>query len=99
MLDAEAGDCVTLARSPSCVELYLLQGERSLRTREQAIEAAARAASLSRVLVDRAEGGTALVYARGSFDATVTLWTGARSRRCLARPARDCADVIRVVRR
>lgn len=95
----KSGDCVTLARSPSCVEVFYLSGDLGLGAREDATVEAARDNEWSLVKEDRAAGGSAFVFRRGNMRATVELWADPKYERCLAAPSADCADFIRVDRR
>jgi hypothetical protein len=95
----EEGDCVELARSPSCVHVYFVTERLSLAERVDAVEAAARAESWK---LDRKEvllGATELRLRRGRLRAFVSLRADAfRGGECPADRAKDCADVVMVER-
>jgi hypothetical protein len=95
----EEGDCVELARSPSCVHVYFAAERLSLAERVDAVETAARAGSWK---LDRKEvllGATELRLRRGRLRAFVSIRSDAfGGGDCAADRAKDCADVVMVER-
>jgi hypothetical protein len=99
ILVEEEGDCVELARSPSCVHVYFAADRLSLVERVDAVEAAARAASWEPERKDVLLGGTVLRFRRGRLRAIVTLRSDALRREgCPDDRVKDCADVAMVER-
>jgi hypothetical protein len=92
------GDCVTLALSPSCLDVYVFSGAVSVRERMRRTASAATSEGWSVMLSDLRAGGSAQVFRRGDYEATVTHWAAARTRRCLRELRTSCADVIRISR-
>ncbi len=95
---SEEGDCRTLARSPSCVSVWFVSGDRSLAERERRMRSTAEANGWQLVGEDRGPGGAGLSFKRGKFEGTVNLLSQDRYARCLDNPERDCADSVRVQR-
>lgn len=89
------GDCVELARSPSCVHIYFILGE-TLDARTKIVEDAARESGWSRTRHEAFPGGNQLRYRRGRLKAVVSLLSDERSASCRDDPRRDCADVVMV---
>jgi hypothetical protein len=89
-------DCVELARSPSCVEVYFIPKARSRDERVAAVEQAARAAGWQIVRKETFIGGSELRFRRGGLQAFVHLFPDERLERCREAAARECADTLSV---
>jgi hypothetical protein len=96
----ELGDCVELALSPSCVQMYFLADNVSLSERVQAVEERARAASWELQRKETLAGGVELRLERERLRAVVTLRRDQYFRRngCDEKRAKNCADVVSVER-
>lgn len=68
------GDCVELARSPSCAGVVFELPQRSSAARARAVRAVARRKGWTVARMDDAEGGWALFLIRGKLRANVFLW-------------------------
>ena len=94
----QAGDCVELARSPSCVHLYFVTPSAPLSARVRAVEDRASSSGWSLEREERATGGASLRFARRGASAVVYLWHERRAAPCRDTPRKECADVIMVER-
>lgn len=95
----ELGDCVELARSPSCVQTYFLADSLALGERVSGVEQRASAAAWKSTRKERLAGGVELRFRRGKLGAIVTLHTDDfRRDGCDRARAKDCGDVISVER-
>jgi hypothetical protein len=93
------GNCVELARSPSCIQAYFLADDPALGERVRAVQRRARKASWEIRRRERLAGGVELRFHRDRFNAIVTLRTDwFRRHGCDELRAKDCADVISVER-
>ena len=90
------GDCVELARSPSCVEVYFIPEADSREERAAAVEEAARAAGWETVSKEVFIGGTSLRFRRGGLQAFVHLVLDEQLSRCRDVRAKECADTVSV---
>ena len=89
------GDCVELARSPSCVHIYYVRAG-TLEGRTTAVQRAARDAEWTRTLYDVLPGGTQLGFLRDRLRAAVFLELDHSAAACRRDPKRQCADVVMV---
>jgi hypothetical protein len=96
----EVGDCIELALSPSCVQVYFLADNLSLSERVQAVEERSRAASWELQRKETLAGGVELRFRRKRLHAVVTLARSEIFRRdgCDEKRAKNCADVVSVER-
>jgi hypothetical protein len=95
----EAGDCVELARSPSCVHVYFVAEPEPLPERVGAVEERAAAAGWALEEKEVLAGGASLRLRRSGLAAVVYLWREDRAGPCREAPRKDCADVVMVERR
>lgn len=86
------GDCVELARSPSCVHIYFVPARASLDERVAAAQETARAAGWDDIRTEIFSGGAQLRFRRGRLAAVVNVWAEERAARCREAPSKDCAD-------
>jgi hypothetical protein len=93
------GDCVELARSPSCIHIYFIADALPLNDRVTAVEDAAEAGGWSATKKEFLPGGANLRFRRRDIEAVVYIWREERALRCREAPARECADAIFVERR
>ena len=93
MAEVEA-DCVELARSPSCVQVYFVPEATSREERAAAVEEAARAAGWQAVSKETFVGGSELRFRRDGLQAFVHLRLDERLERCRDTPTKDCADTV-----
>jgi hypothetical protein len=97
VVDEVEGDCVELARSPSCVMVYYVADSRSSSERMAAIEDRARASGWDLWRKEEFDsGGVELRFRRGRLQAIVNIWWPNKASRCRLSPSRACADVIAV---
>ena len=89
-------DCVELARSPSCVEVYFIPEATSRKERAAAVEEAARAAGWGTVSKEHFSGGSSLRFRRDGLQAFVHPGLDERLDRCRDAPAKNCADTVSV---
>jgi hypothetical protein len=96
----EVGDCIELALSPSCVQVYFLADNVSVSERVHAVEGRARVASWEPTRKERLAGGVELRFRRKRLHAIVTLRRSEyfRANGCDEKRAKDCGDVISVER-
>jgi hypothetical protein len=95
----ELGNCIELAPTPSCVQIYLLVDHVSLPGPVRAVDERARAAAWELRRKETLAGGVELRFRRGRFQAIVTLRTEYYRRNgCDQTHAKECGDVISVER-
>jgi hypothetical protein len=95
----EEGDCVELARSPSCVHLYFVTERSPLLQRVRAVEERAGDAGWELERKEFLAGGASLRFRSRGASAVVYLWAEERAAPCREAPRKDCADSILVERR
>ena len=91
----EEGDCVELARSPSCVQIYFIPREASRAERVAAVVDAARTAGWETVSVESFVGGSSLRFRRSGLTAYVHVALDQRVERSREAP-KDWADFVSV---
>jgi hypothetical protein len=95
----ERGDCVELALSPSCVQIYFVVDGVSLDKRVRAVDRRARTGSWDIRRKERLLGGVETRFRRDRMNAIVTLRTQYfRRAGCDRVRAKDCGDVVSVER-
>jgi hypothetical protein len=95
----ERGDCVELALSPSCVQIYFVVDGASLDQRVRAVERRARTGSWELRRKEKLLGGAEARFRRERLNAIVTLRTEYfRRAGCDRARAKDCGDVVSVER-
>jgi hypothetical protein len=96
----ELGNCIELALSPSCVQVYFIADKLSLSERVQTVEERAQAASWDFQRKETLAGGVDLRFRRKRLHAIVTLARSEIFRRggCDEKRAKNCADVVSVER-
>jgi hypothetical protein len=99
VLDEVEGDCVELARSPSCVHIYFAQNGMPLEVRTRAVRRAARAVGWTEVAVEALPGGNNLRFERRRLKAFVSLRRADTPAPCPEGRQRELADVVMVERR
>jgi hypothetical protein len=99
LLLEERGDCVELALSPSCVQIYFVVDGASLDQRVRAVERRARTGSWELRRKEKLLGGAEARFRRERLNAIVTLRTEYfRRAGCDRARAKDCGDVVSVER-
>ena len=94
VLREEEGDCVELAPSPSCVQIYFVTEAAAVSGRIEAVDQRARGSGWTRIKREILPGGAQLRYRREDLGAVVSLWDR-RALECRKEP-HQCADVIAV---
>lgn len=90
----EAGDCVELAPSPSCVQVYFVMEEIDLKARGDSVVRTSRAAGWVLDSRETFPGGMDLRLHTAALTAFVSLSDIDQARACMAEPSRRCADVV-----
>jgi hypothetical protein len=94
----EAGDCVELAPSPSCVHVWFVTEPGPLPHRVRAVRERADAAGWELERDELLAGGANVRFRRGRLRASVYLSREERAGPCREAPHKDCADAILVER-
>jgi hypothetical protein len=89
------GDCIPLAPSPSCADLYFALPHTTYRQREEIMKRKAALSGWRLTRTQRGPGGLQLFYRRANYTATVALFVDLKI--CGSR-VRTCREEIQVVR-
>jgi hypothetical protein len=93
----EEGDCVELARSPSCVQIYFIPSDAARGAPASAVLDVARDTGWKRVGAETFAGGSSLRFQRRRLKAYVSVGRSHDVVRCRQAP-KECADFISVER-
>jgi hypothetical protein len=96
VIDKVEGDCVELARSPSCVHIYFLDDGASLGARTAAVRQLARKAGWRETSAEALAGGHELRFERRRLKAFVSLRRPQPGRAWRSASRRERADVVMV---
>ena len=94
----EAGDCVELAPSPSCVHIWFVTAKTPLPARVRAVRERAAAGEWELEREEFLAGGASIRFRRRGMMATAHLWREWRAGPCREAPHKDCADAVFVER-
>jgi hypothetical protein len=98
VVDEVEGDCVELARSPSCVHIYFTQDGTPVEARTESLRALARETGWTEVDAEVLPGGNDLRFERRRLKAFVSLRRDDMSTAPAEGPERERADVVMVER-